>query len=89
MEKKWTVLASIVGLALGAGVAGCDPGSDSVEESRRAGATSGSEEAKPDDDTGAVPNTGEEGMMDDDTFGEEGIVDDDTFGEEGIIDDDL
>lgn len=89
MQKKWTVLASILGLALGIGVAGCDPGSDSVEESRRAGTTSGAEEAKPDDDEGTTPNVGEEGMMDDDTFGEEGIVDDDTFGEEGIIDDDL
>lgn len=89
MQKKCTVLASILALALGIGVAGCDPGSDSVEESGRAGATSGSEEAKPDDDDGTTPNVGEEGLMDDDTFGDEGVVDDDTFGEEGIIDDDL
>ena len=88
MEKKCGFLASILALALGIGVAGCDPGSDSVEDSQRTGSSAGSEDVKPegliDDDT-----FGDEGIVDDDTFGGEGVVDDDTFGEEGIVDDDL
>lgn len=94
--KKLTALSAICALALGAGIAGCDPGSDSVDEANsRAAGTSGSEEAKPDyddeldDDDVIESDTDSEGLVDDDTFGEEGIIDDQTFGEEGLIDDDL
>ena len=85
MRAKCAVLVSILGLSLGAAVAGCDPGSDSVDDQRRM--TSGSEKPR-NEPGGRSPDTGDEGFVDDDTFGDEGIIDDQTFGDDGVIPDD-
>lgn len=85
MRAKFAVLTSTLGLIASATVAGCDPGSDSVDDQRRA--TAGSEKPR-DEPGGRSPDTGDEGLVDDDTFGEEGIIDDQTFGEDGVIPDD-
>lgn len=84
MKIQRSILATLVALALAAGAAGCDPGSDEPQYEP----TTGYEEAE------GKPGDDDEGLVDDQTFGDEGIVDDeegvvpdDTFGDEGIIDD--
>ncbi|UJR87002.1 hypothetical protein [Sandaracinus amylolyticus] len=84
MNTHRSILATIVALALTAGLGACDPGSDTPETTT----TSGDEkpEIRTDDDEGLIDDQtfdDEEGLVDD----EEGVVPDDTFGDEGIIDD--
>lgn len=82
MKIQRSILATIVALALAAGVSACDPGSDTPEPPR---ATSGDEKPRTDHDEGLVDDQmfGDDGVIDD----EEGVVPDQTFGDEGIIDD--